>query len=458
MKAGVLQLLCTPLKRLSIARPTMGTLFQESGRREGGKESTGGEIGLGSTLCVVAVVSGVLQCPFNFMGFFINPSMAPCPLSSVAAINITTVLDQYPSFSTFNSYLSQTHLAEEINARQPPFTILVVDNSNIAPLSSMSAEMLKKTMSVHVILNYFDANKLHNLQGKSELATTLFQTTGNAAGNQGFLNITDFSDQEVGFLSLANGPALRSTMVKPVETRPYDLSVLQISNVIIPFDMANPGNSSTSPSSSPVQTSSPTKSPVSTPAKSPVSPVSSPAKSPVSSPAKAPVSSPAKSPAKSPVSSPAKSPVSSPAVSSPAKTPVSSPARTPVSSPANAPGASPASAPGASPSNAPGASSISSPAQSPSNAPGASSISSPEQGPSSDPDASSISSPAQSPRKMLSPLSSPSPSETDTKPSTPDSSSSTEESTDSSFGTALGVSAGVIAATLSSNLFLVLMA
>nr|GMC71625.1 fasciclin-like arabinogalactan protein 14 [Ipomoea batatas] len=373
--------------------------------------------------------------------------------SSVAAINITTVLDQYPSFSTFNSYLSQTHLAEEINARQPPFTILVVDNSNIAPLSSMSPDMLKKTMSVHVILNYFDANKLHNLQGKSELATTLFQTTGNAAGNQGFLNITDFSDQEVGFLSLANGPALRSTMVKPVETRPYDLSVLQISNVIIPFDMANPGNSSTSPSSSPVQTSTPNKSPVSTPAKSPVStpakspvsPVSSPAKSPVSSPAKAPVSSPAKSPAKSPVSSPAKSPVSSPA-------------KSPSASPANAPGASPASAPGASPPNAPGASSISSPAQSPSNAPGASSISSPEQGPSSDPDASSISSPAQSPRKMLSPLSSPSPSETDTKPSTPDSSSSTEESTDSSFGTALGVSAGVIAATLSSNLFLMLMA
>ncbi|KAK4414043.1 Fasciclin-like arabinogalactan protein 14 [Sesamum alatum] len=128
------------------------------------------------------------------------------------AFNITLVLSQYPAFSTFNSYLSQTNLAGDINSRQT-ITILAVENNNLSPLSGKSPNVLKNIMSVHVILDYYDVPKIQKLSNQSTIVTTLFQTTGLAKGEQGFVNITHLSSDTIGFGSAIPGSTLGSNLV-----------------------------------------------------------------------------------------------------------------------------------------------------------------------------------------------------------------------------------------------------
>ncbi|KAL2234534.1 fasciclin-like arabinogalactan protein 14 [Sesamum indicum] len=191
---------------------------------------------------------------------------------SAVAFNITQVLSQYASFSTFNSFLTLTNLASEINSRQS-ITVLVVENNNLSPLSGKSSDVLKKIMSVHVILDYFDVPKLQKLSNKSTIVTTLFQTTGLAKGQQGFVNVTQLSSDSIAFGSAVPGSTISSNLVKSVVSQPYNFSVLQVTNVIIPegIDGASNSNSSTSPSpsSSPRASTAPSMAPGASPNLSP---------------------------------------------------------------------------------------------------------------------------------------------------------------------------------------------
>lgn len=214
------------------------------------------------------------------------------------AFNITKFLNQYPDFSTFNAYLTQTQVAEDINSRQT-ITILAVDNGNMGSLSGAPAELLKDIMSVHVVLDYYDIHKLQNLPRKSILLTTLFQATGMARNQQGFINATGVAGGGVSFGSAANPGDLSASLVKSIAQQPYNLSVLQISNAIIPEGISNSTTKSAPPPrKSPAPASSPT--PGMAPSKSPPSPApkhSPPKRSPVASPpkrGKAPVASPPK--------------------------------------------------------------------------------------------------------------------------------------------------------------------
>ncbi|KAL2453480.1 Fasciclin-like arabinogalactan protein 8 [Abeliophyllum distichum] len=45
--------------------------------------------------------------------------------------------------------------------------------------------VVKNELALHVLLDYFDAPKLHKISDGSTLSTTLYQTTGNAPGNLG---------------------------------------------------------------------------------------------------------------------------------------------------------------------------------------------------------------------------------------------------------------------------------
>ncbi|KAJ8459242.1 hypothetical protein OPV22_032168 [Ensete ventricosum] len=154
-------------------------------------------------------------------------------LSSATAHNITRLLSQFPDFSNFNSLLSQADIAAEINRRQT-ITVLAVDNSAASSLSSLDADTLKQVLSIHVVLDYYDQEKIHNLRRRSTLLTTLFQTTGVAANRMGFLNATKMSDGRFAFGSGVPGSPLVATLVKPVAAKPYNLSVLQISAAIVP--------------------------------------------------------------------------------------------------------------------------------------------------------------------------------------------------------------------------------
>ncbi|KAH6819539.1 FASCICLIN-like arabinogalactan protein 14 precursor [Perilla frutescens var. frutescens] len=193
------------------------------------------------------------------------------------AFDITQILNQYPDFSTFNSYLTQTNLAAEINARQT-ITVLVVDNAHAAPLSAKPLDLIKNILSVHVILDYFDAPKLQQLSGSSALVTTLFQATGLARGQQGFLNITRATSGSIVFGSAMPGSPLDSNLVKSVVLQPYNISVLQVSSAIIPQGID--GSKISSPPVTPVATATPPPPPPSVTPASSVTPATS---TPVSS-------------------------------------------------------------------------------------------------------------------------------------------------------------------------------
>ncbi|XP_014523244.1 fasciclin-like arabinogalactan protein 1 [Vigna radiata var. radiata] len=149
------------------------------------------------------------------------------------AHNITRILAQHPEFSTFNHYLTLTHLAPEINGRTT-ITVCAVDNSAMDDLLSKhpSIYTVKNILSLHVLLDYFGAKKLHQITNGTALAATMYQATGTAPGSAGFVNITDLHGGKVGFGAENNDGTLTSTFVKSVEEIPYNISVIQISKIL----------------------------------------------------------------------------------------------------------------------------------------------------------------------------------------------------------------------------------
>ncbi|KAI3926565.1 hypothetical protein MKW92_052977 [Papaver armeniacum] len=154
-------------------------------------------------------------------------------VSSVSAHNITKILAEHPDFSTFNHYLSETHLAQEINSRQT-ITVCAVDNAGMAELLSkhLSLYALKNVLSFHILLDYFGAKKLHQITDGTALAATMFQATGSATGSAGFVNITDYKGGKVRLGAEDNDGTLSSEYVKSVKEIPYNISVIQISKIL----------------------------------------------------------------------------------------------------------------------------------------------------------------------------------------------------------------------------------
>ncbi|KAL2332828.1 hypothetical protein Fmac_014041 [Flemingia macrophylla] len=149
------------------------------------------------------------------------------------AHNITRILEKHPEFSTFNRYLTLTHLAPDINSRTT-ITVCAVNNAAMDALLSKhpSIYTVKNILSLHVLLDYFGAKKLHQITNGTALAATMYQATGSAPGSSGFVNITDLHGGKVGFGAENNDGTLSATFVKSVEEVPYNISVIQISNIL----------------------------------------------------------------------------------------------------------------------------------------------------------------------------------------------------------------------------------
>ncbi|OVA18995.1 FAS1 domain [Macleaya cordata] len=234
-------------------------------------------------------------------------------ISSSTAFNITKLLAFYdPEYSTFNGYLTETQLAADINKRQT-ITVLAVPNSAMSQLSGKSKDVIRDVISLHVVLDYFDLPKLQKLSKKTALLTTLFQSSGIADGQQGFLNVTELSSGQFAFGSAVKGSSLNANLVKSVAAQPYNISVLQVSSLIIPTGIGN-----SPPSPPPPPSAAPAHSPSVAPAPSKSK------KAPTPSPSKAPVASPPKS-AKAPAPSSDAPAADAPSPSSDADAPVSSP-------------------------------------------------------------------------------------------------------------------------------------
>uniref|UniRef100_A0A7N0SZB3 FAS1 domain-containing protein n=1 Tax=Kalanchoe fedtschenkoi TaxID=63787 RepID=A0A7N0SZB3_KALFE len=152
--------------------------------------------------------------------------------TTTSAHNVTAILEGFPEYSDFNHYLSVTKLADDINSHQT-VTVLALTNPEMSSLTKHPLSVIKKVLSLHILLDYYDPKKLHQISDGTTLTTTLYQTTGNAPGNLGFVNITDVKGGKVCFGSAAPGSKLDSTYTKPIKQIPYNFSILEISQPII---------------------------------------------------------------------------------------------------------------------------------------------------------------------------------------------------------------------------------
>ncbi|KAG8095062.1 hypothetical protein GUJ93_ZPchr0012g21315 [Zizania palustris] len=156
-----------------------------------------------------------------------------------SSFNVTEILGRFPEFRLFNFLLSRTHVDREINSRRT-VTVLAPENSAVDWLLRRSARLpraaLVELISVHVLLDYLDAAKLAALpRGRPTLFTTLFQASGNARRRTGFLAITPApKGGGAVFASATPGALVNATFKRAVAAKPYNISVLQISNFVVP--------------------------------------------------------------------------------------------------------------------------------------------------------------------------------------------------------------------------------
>ncbi|PKA61624.1 Fasciclin-like arabinogalactan protein 8 [Apostasia shenzhenica] len=149
--------------------------------------------------------------------------------------NITEILEKLPEYGVYNSYMSLTKIADEVNSRRT-ITCLVLPNSAMSAVAAnRSLATTKNALRLLVLLDYFDPQKLHDLPAGTTLTTTLYQTTGVAVGKQGFVNITNVRGGRVVFSSAATGGGSKpiSEYTKSIRQIPYNISVLEISAPIV---------------------------------------------------------------------------------------------------------------------------------------------------------------------------------------------------------------------------------
>ncbi|KAK9268439.1 hypothetical protein L1049_000189 [Liquidambar formosana] len=153
--------------------------------------------------------------------------------SATEAHNITRILAKFPEFSTFNHYLTVTHLAPEINSRET-ITVCAVDNAAMSDLLSkhLSIYALKNVLSLHILLDYFGAKKLHQITNGTALAATMFQATGSAPGSSGFVTSPILKAARSDSAPRTTPGTTTAVFVKSLQEIPYNISVIQISKIL----------------------------------------------------------------------------------------------------------------------------------------------------------------------------------------------------------------------------------
>ncbi|XP_018506143.2 fasciclin-like arabinogalactan protein 10 [Pyrus x bretschneideri] len=205
-----------------------------------------------------------------------SPSSPPSSPTS-STLNITKILNDYPDFSQFNSYLTDTQVCDQINVRTS-ITVFVVNNAAMSYLVGKSNEVKKRLLSLHVVMDYYTFDKFKSFpNSQTTQLTTLLQDTFQSIGFEGLLNATN--GDTVSIVSAAGSE--KAKVVKDIFTENLKLSVVQLSNLIVPVDLnSSPSPSVPSPSLSPPAPSSSHLSPSpSTSAPSP-SPLPSPPSGP----------------------------------------------------------------------------------------------------------------------------------------------------------------------------------
>ncbi|KAI3461540.1 hypothetical protein Pfo_018203 [Paulownia fortunei] len=170
--------------------------------------------------------------PLTFLYLLLLFSSYPLHISS---FNITHLLSSYPDFSDFNNLLTTTSVAADLTTRSS-LTLLVVPNAYLRSTSATShpsSTNLADVLRYHVLLEYLSFSDLRLIPPTGKLVTTLFQTTGRAAANSGTVNITVDSSDNVTFHS----PTSNATLLSLVKTLPYNISILSLNSLLIPYNL-----------------------------------------------------------------------------------------------------------------------------------------------------------------------------------------------------------------------------
>ncbi|CAL5206407.1 unnamed protein product [Lathyrus oleraceus] len=151
--------------------------------------------------------------------------------SSIHALDIAKLLNKSPEFASFTKALTETKLIDQINSRNT-ITILALNDGAMGGISGKSPQAIKAILSTHVILDYFDEKKLMEAQGSGQLLTTLYQASGLAQNQQGFVKVALIGEGEIAFGSAVQGSPIDVELVKNVVSEPYNISILQVTKPI----------------------------------------------------------------------------------------------------------------------------------------------------------------------------------------------------------------------------------
>ncbi|KAM0879304.1 hypothetical protein ACQ4PT_034327 [Festuca glaucescens] len=172
-----------------------------------------------------------------------------------AAVDVEAVLAPFPGLSGFARLLASSPVARELAGRSS-LTLLAVPDRDLPQSPSAFAAAagadLADVLRYHVLLEYISPADLRRLPPSGKLVTTLFQTTGRASADLGAVNVTASGPSSLGVVrSPAPFPASNATVLGPVTSVPYNLSVFAVSGLIVPsgFDLAA---SDARPSAAPV--------------------------------------------------------------------------------------------------------------------------------------------------------------------------------------------------------------
>uniref|UniRef100_A0A0E0KNN1 FAS1 domain-containing protein n=1 Tax=Oryza punctata TaxID=4537 RepID=A0A0E0KNN1_ORYPU len=188
-------------------------------------------------------------------GLILALAFASSPATATAfKFNVTEILDEFPEFSVFNGLLSRTRLVDEVNLR-PAVTVLVVDDDAASAITSLPTATQGEVLALQVLLDYYDPVKLDGIKAKTALLPTLLRPTAAGAGGVGLVRYIQVADDQMVFGSGEPGAPVGSQLVRVVASRPYNLSVMQVSAPIVAPSIGGPssgeGRSNGTPPSSP---------------------------------------------------------------------------------------------------------------------------------------------------------------------------------------------------------------
>ncbi|CAI0473959.1 unnamed protein product [Linum tenue] len=154
--------------------------------------------------------------------------------TSCSAFNVTQVLGPLKQFSTFSNYLAQVGVVGMMTNLKN-VTILAVDNANMGSISGKSREEIKRVMTMHVIPEYYDLDRLRSAQNGTALIRTIYVLTGLARGKDGMLLVTKRG--KGGRLSFASAILPRSkhtvNLLRSVVVPSRNVSIFHVSGVIV---------------------------------------------------------------------------------------------------------------------------------------------------------------------------------------------------------------------------------